>query len=160
MGTNQCCGAAPKTNMPNTKSSKRFKGIKRDPVNIESLVTNQPVAEHATGSGVPASDTYQDITEEKAHEKYSAKYQRPRNTPELLLEIMHDYDEIKTAYLVATDVEKANLDRRLESDKQLSHFFADMGSAYGAIGFLDPTEKADFAEVICNFMDNIRSYDI
>ena len=65
---------------------------------------------------------------------------------------MHDYDEIKAAYDGATDVEKANLDRRLEN-AQLSHFFSDMGSAYGAIGFLDPTEKADFAEAICNFMD-------
>ena len=32
-------------------------------------------------------------------------------------------------------------------------FFEDMGSAYGAIGFLDPTEKAEFAEAICDFMD-------
>ena len=84
---------------------------------------------------------------------FSAKYTRPRNSPELLLEIMHDYDEIKNAYMAATDMEKANLDRRLEADTKLALFFTDMGSAYGAIGFLDPTEKAAFAEEILNFMD-------
>ena len=36
---------------------------------------------------------------------------------------------------------------------QLREFFDDMGSAYGAIAFLDPTEKGDFAELICTFMD-------
>ena len=119
------------------------------------MVTNQPRAEHASASAVTWSNDYQEIVEEKRPVKFSAKFQRPRNTPELLLEIMHDYDEIKTAYTEATDMEKANLDRRIEADNKLTLFFTDMGSAYGAIGFLDPTEKADFAEEILNFMDRV-----
>ena len=50
---------------------------------------------------------FNEIVEEK--KKYSTKYTRPRNTPELLLEIMHDYDEIKETFESASNSEKANI---------------------------------------------------
>ena len=96
---------------------------------------------------------YQDIIEEVVDEKFSAKYERPRNSPELLLEVMHDYEEIRNKFEAAGDNQKVNLEKMMEANDQLKLFFADMGSAYGAIAFLDPTEKADFAEAICDFMD-------
>ena len=85
--------------------------------------------------------------------QFSLKYTRPRNSPELLLEIMHDYDEIKQAFDKASESEKEDFTKMFAQTNQLREFFDDMGSAYGAIAFLDPTEKGDFAELICTFMD-------
>ena len=69
---------------------------------------------------------------------------------------MHDYFEIKSAFSRASIDEKAVLKDRIESS-QVSKFFADMGEAYGTISYLDPNQKADFAEAICEFMDNVTA---
>ena len=82
-------------------------------MNIDSLVTNQPRVEDA--KSIVQSDAYQDITEEeKEREKFSLKYQRPRNTPELLLEVMHDYDQIKETFEAASEINKTNVQQRID----------------------------------------------
>ena len=70
---------------------------------------------------------------------------------------MHDYEEVKEAFDKASEDEKSDFEKMFAQTNQLKEFFDDMGSAYGAIAFLDPTEKGDFAEIICTFMDKKTS---
>lgn len=57
---------------------------------------------------------------------------------------MHDYFEIKSTYEAASISDRAELEGKVDASK-LKDFFADMGSAYGTISYLDPSQKADFA---------------
>ena len=43
--------------------------------------------------------------------QYSLKYTRPRKSPELLLEIMHDYEEVKEAFDNASEDEKSDFEK-------------------------------------------------
>ena len=70
---------------------------------------------------------------------------------------MHDYFEIKTMYEKASISDKDDLQQRIDKNK-LIEFFSDMGTAYSTISYLNYTQKADFAQAICEFMDKANTY--
>ena len=72
-----------------------------------AVASAPPIVEEAPtpcfGAKLDSVDVEEKIEQKECTRKYSAKYQSPRNEASLILEVMHDYFEIKSAFSRATN---------------------------------------------------------